>query len=112
MTIKDKSGTNFKQFAPDAIKLADKYDFAYDRNLNADFLKHVAITQKWIDKAISANTFYNPEWNNGKVLAKDVISDLFLAKYYGIKTRYYQNTKLPDEQDPINNGCTSGNCEV
>lgn len=112
LTIKDKSGVNYKQFAPDCIKLADKYDFAYDRDINADFMKHVAVTQKWIDKSISANTFYNPEWNNGKVLASSIISDLFLAKYYGVKTRYYQNTKLPDEVDATQSGCTSGGCSV
>lgn len=112
LTIMDKSGKNYSQFAPDAIKLADKYDYAYDRNLNKDFLKHVAVTQKWIDKGISANTFYNPEWNNGKVLATDVISDLFFAKYYGIKTRYYQNTKLPDEKEAEPKGCASGACSV
>lgn len=112
LTIKDKSGVNYKQFAPDCIRLADKYDFAYDRDINADFLKHVAVTQKWIDKSISANTFYNPEWNNGKVLASSIISDLFVAKYYGVKTRYYQNTKLPDEVDATQSGCTSGGCSV
>lgn len=111
LTIKDKSGINYKQFAPETTKLADKYDFAYDRNINSDFLKHVAVTQKWIDKAISANTFYNPEWNNGKVLASSIISDLFIAKYYGVKTRYYQNTKLPDEEE-LESNCSSGGCSV
>ena len=112
LTIKDKSGVNYKQFAPDCIRLADKYDFAYDRDINADFMKHVAVTQKWIDKSISANTFYNPEWNNGKVLASSIISDLFLAKYYGVKTRYYQNTKLPDEVDVGIESCAGGGCSV
>lgn len=111
LTIKDKAGVNYKQFVPDAIKLADKYDFAYDRNINRDFIKHVAVTQKWVDKGISANTFYNPEWNNGKILAQDIISDLFFAKYYGVKGRYYQNTKMPDEQD-LSSVCQGGGCAV
>ena len=112
LTVKDKSGRNSKQFAPECIKLADKYDFAYDRNINKDFLKHVAVTQKWIDKGISANTFYNPELNNGKVLSSEIISDLFFAKKYGIKTRYYQNTKLPDEVDLNTQSCAGGGCSV
>ncbi len=111
LTIKDKSGANYKQFAPDAIRLADKYDFAYDRDINADFMKHVAVTQKWVDKGISANTFYNPELNDGKVLAKSIISDLFLAKYYGCKGRYYANTKLPDEQE-LAPQCAGSGCSV
>ena len=112
LTIMDKSGRNYKQFAPDCIRLIDKYDYAYDHDLNKKFLKHVAITQKWIDKGISANTFYNPDWENGKVLASSIISDLFFAKYYGVKTRYYQNTKLPDEADSMNEGCAGGGCSV
>lgn len=112
LTIMDKSGRNYKQFAPDCIRLIDKYDYAYDRNINKQFIKHVAITQKWVDKGISANTFYNPEWNEGKVLASDIIDDLFYAKYYGWKTRYYQNTKLPDEQDQDLNTCSGGGCNV
>lgn len=111
LTIMDKAGRNYKQFAPDCIRLADKYDFAYDRNINKNFIKHVAIAQKWIDKGISANTFYNPEWNEGKVLSSDIIDDLFYAKYYGVKGRYYQNTKLPDEQELQVNSCEGG-CNV
>jgi ribonucleoside-diphosphate reductase alpha chain len=111
LTIKDKSGTNYNQFAPDCVRLADKYDFAYDRNINANFIKHVAVTQKWCDKGISANTFYNPEWFNGKIQAADIVSDLYLAKYYGVKGRYYQNTKLPDEQE-LAPSCAGGGCSV
>ena len=111
LTIMDKAGVNYKQFAPDAIRLADKYDFAYDRGINKDFLKHVAVTQKWTDKGISANTFYNPERMNNKVSAKAVISDLFFAKKYGIKGRYYQNTKMPDEQEQ-QSACAGGGCSV
>lgn len=112
LTVKDKSGKNYNQFAPDAIRLADKYDFAFDRDINIPFIKHVAITQKWMDKGISANTFYNPEWKNGKVSSKDIIKHLFIAKYYGVKGRYYQNTKLPDEQDSLTQQCEGGGCSV
>lgn len=112
LTIKDKSGTNYKQFAPDALRLADKYDFAFDRDINEDFIKNVAITQKWVDKGISANTFYNPEWRGGKISSSDVIKDLFIAKKYGVKGRYYQNTKLPDEVDAAAQQCSGGGCSV
>ncbi|RLJ09405.1 MAG: hypothetical protein DRP15_03910, partial [Candidatus Aenigmatarchaeota archaeon] len=112
MTIKDKSGVNYKQFAPEAIKLADKYDFAFDRDINADFIKNVCVTQKWVDKGISVNTFYNPEWNDGKILAKSIISDLFLLKYYGGKGRYYQNTKMSDEIELQTTTCEGGGCDV
>lgn len=61
LTIKDRQGIFIKTICSRLYKLADKYDYAYDRKINKDFLKHVAITQKWIDKAISSNVFYNPE---------------------------------------------------
>ena len=112
LTIKDKSGVNYNQFAPDALRLADKYDFAYDRNINLDFIKHVAVAQKWVDKGISASTFYNPQWNNGKILAYDIISDLYAAKYFGVKGRYYQNTKVPDGETNDHDACASGGCSV
>lgn len=111
LTIKDKQGTNYKQFAPLAIKLADKYEFAYDRNMNIPFIKHLAVTQKWIDKGISGNVFHNPEWNNGKVIAKDIIHELYIAKHYGVKGRYYHNTKIEDAND-VTDGCAGGGCSV
>jgi len=111
LTIKDKSGVNLKQYAPKALELAQYYDFAYDRDINKDFIKHVAITQKWIDKGISMNTFYTPD-NNGKVYASNIISDLFFAKYYGVKARYYQNTKVEDADDTSEQGCVGGGCSV
>lgn len=112
LTIKDKSGVNYKQFAPDCIRLADKYDFAFDRDINRDFMKHIAVTQKWIDKGISANTFDNPELTEGKVSSSKIIADLFFAKHYGVKGRYYFNVKLPDEQEANLSQCESGGCSV
>lgn len=114
ITIKDRQGTNLKQYAPDPIKLADKYDFAYDRKINKDFLKHVAISNKWIDKGISDNTFYNPELYEGdKVDISEIIEDMYYAKFLGVPTMYYQNTKIKDpSQQQEQNGCAGGGCSV
>lgn len=112
LTVKDRQGILLKQYAPDCIKLADKYDFAYDRKINKDFIKHVAITQKWIDKAISSNTFYNPElYPDEKIDIKDIISDMFYAKHLGVKTMYYHNTKVKDANE-LSSACVGGGCEV
>lgn len=112
LTIKDRQGILLKQYAPDAVKLADKYDYAYDRKINKDFIKHVAICQKWIDKGISSNVFYNPElYEDDKVDLSDVIDDMYYAKHLGVKTMYYHNTKIKDAQD-ISQGCSGGGCEV
>lgn len=112
LTVKDRQGILLKQYAPECIKLADKYDFAYDRKINKDFIKHVAITQKWIDKAISSNTFYNPElYPDEKIDIKDIISDMYYAKYLGVKTMYYHNTKVKDANE-LSSACSGGGCEV
>lgn len=114
LTIKDRQGYNLKQYAPDAVILADKYDYAYDRPITKDFLKHVAISNKWLDKGVSDNAFYNPEhYKDEKVDLADIISDIFYAKFLGVPTMYYQNTKIKDpdqQQDQL--GCNGGGCNV
>jgi ribonucleoside-diphosphate reductase alpha chain len=114
LTIKDRKGHNLKQYAPEPIRLADKYDYAYDRPITKDFLKHTAIANKWIDKQISNNAFYNPEYyQDEKVDLKDIIDDMFYAKHYGIGTMYYLNTKIKDaDQSAEPQGCSGGGCSV
>lgn len=113
LTVKDRQGILLKQYAPDCVKLVDKYDYAYDRKINQDFIKHVAICQKWIDKAISANVFYNPElYPDNKVMLADIIEDMYIAKYFGVKTIYYHNTKVKDANEIKEQGCGSGGCAV
>ena len=113
LTIKDRQGILLKQYAPDAVKLSHKYDYAYDRKINKDFIKHVAIVQKWIDKAISSNVFYNPElYEDNKILLSDVIEDMYFAKYLGVKTGYYHNTKVKDANEIKEQGCINGSCSV
>lgn len=113
LTIKDRQGILLKQYAPDVVKLSDKYDYAYDRKISKDFLKHVAIAQKWLDKGISANVFYNPElYEDNKILLSEIIEDMYFAKYFGIKTIYYHNTKVKDANEIKEQGCGSGGCSV
>lgn len=112
VTMKDKAGITIKQFAPDCLKLADKYDYAYDRLITKDYLKHVAITQMFMDKATSTNTFYNQElFNNKEIPISEVIDDIFYAKKLKIKSLYYHNNKVQgNEQEKL--GCKDGSCDV
>lgn len=107
-----KAGIN-KQFAPNPLKLADKYDYAYlTKDMTKRYFKHVAITQKWVDKAISANRWYNPElYADKKVPLKVMLDDMFFAKYYGVKTIYYTNTYIDDVEEK-QGGCVDGGCSV
>ena len=113
LTIKDRQGVNLKQYAPDPVRLADKYDYAFDRPITRDFIKHAAITNKWIDKGGSYNSFYNPEhYEMEKVDLTDIISDIFYAKFLGVPTLYYQNTKVKDAQSLEPLGCAGQGCSV
>ena len=114
ITIKSTKGVSLIQLAPEAIKLSDKYDYAFDRkDMTEDFIKHLAITQKWVCMGISGNTFYNSElYSDKKIPEKKILSDLFLAKYYGLKTLYYSNVFVEDEEDNKNENCSGGGCEV
>ena len=114
LTIKDRQGYNLKQYAPDCIRLSDKYDYAYDRPITRDFIKHAAIDNKWIDKGGSYNTFYNPEhYPEEKVALVDIIADIGYAKFLGVPTMYYQNVKIKDpDQQQDNQACNGGGCNV
>jgi len=112
ITIKDSKTTTLVQLAPEAYRLADKYDIAYDRPINRDYLKHVAVTQAWIDQSISAVLHYNPElYPEDKIPMKEILSDWAFAHKFGVKAIYYVNTKAGDSDDePIT--CAGGGCSV
>lgn len=114
ITVKSTKGVILVQLAPEPLTLVNDYDLAYDRkDMTKDFVKHLAVTQKWIDMGISGNTFYNPElYDNKKVPEKQILSDIFDLKYYGVKTLYYSNVYVADEEAKVNESCSGGGCEV
>lgn len=115
ITIKSTKGVSLIQLAPEALKLADKYDYAYDRkDMTQDFIKELAVTQKWICMGISGNTFYNSElYSDKKIPEKQILGDLFYAKYYGMNTLYYGNVFVEDEEESKQQEqCSGGGCAV
>lgn len=114
ITIKSTKGVSLVQLAPEPIKLAGYYDYAFSRkNMTEDFIKNLAVTQKWIDMGISGNTFYNPElYENKKIPEKQILSDIFLLKYYGGKTIYYSNVFVADNEIKETENCSGGGCSV
>jgi len=112
VTVKGSKTNPISQFAPEALKLADKYDNAFRKNITKDFLHHIAIVQSWIDQGISTNTFYNPElYEDNKVPIEEVLEDIFLAKKLHIKTLYYNNTYVKDTA-MLDDACAGGGCSV
>lgn len=114
ITIKNTKEGNLIQVAPEALKLSDKYDYAFSRkNMTEDYFKHLAITQKWIDMGISGMSFYNPElYEDRKVPEKQILSDIFKLKKYGVKTLYYSNIFVEDEVTEKEESCSGGGCNV
>ena len=50
-------------------------------------------------------------YEDGKIDIKDIIEDMYFAKFLGIKTGYYHNTKVKDAKE-LSSACSGGGCEV
>lgn len=86
------------------------YEYKWDMASPIPYLTLVAIMQKFIDQAASANTFYKPwDFPGGKLPIKVVLRDIMWAYKHGLKTLYYQETKDGNDQDE---GCDSGACRL
>lgn len=86
------------------------YEYKWDMASPIPYLSLVAIMQKFIDQAASANTFYKPwDFPGGKLPIKVVLRDIMWAYKHGLKTLYYQETKDGNDQD---DGCESGACRL
>lgn len=86
------------------------YEYKWDMASPIPYLTLVAIMQKFIDQAASANTFYKPwDFPGGKLPIKVVLRDIMWAYKHGLKTLYYQETKDGNDQDE---GCDSGACKL
>lgn len=130
MTIKSNGDGMMIQVVPEAERLADQYETAYDMPSNKGYLTLVGIAQKFVDQAISANTYYAPErYENNMLPLQEVIDDMLYAHSIGVKTLYYQNTKVKEEEGGDDNaandsseeapvaieyeeGCGSGGCTL
>ena len=94
-----KTSGYFKQLVPDVEILADAYELAFDDDNNERRIKRAAIMQKFVDQAISLNTYYNTKkYVNNEINVGHLIYELLIIYKYGLKTGYYQNTEV-DEED-------------
>lgn len=110
---------------PNIDKYKDNYTLAFDMPDNDGQLKNVAAMQKFIDMAISTNTYYVPSrYKDNKVPIETIIRDILTAYKYGLKTLYYANTDDGDKQTAMDastelkdqpmsdDGCVSGACAI
>lgn len=88
------------------------YEYKWDMASPIPYLTLVAIMQKFIDQAASANTFYKPwDFPGGKLPIKVVLRDIMWAYKHGLKTLYYQETKDGNDQED-DDGCGGGACKL
>lgn len=111
ITVKgSKTGGIMKQVVPEFDTLRDYYELAWQMKNNTGYLQIVGIMQKFIDQAISSNTYYDPAiFPDNKVPMNVMLKDLLTAYKYGVKTLYYHNTRTNDG-DNMDEDCVS--CSV
>ena len=117
ISIKQSKDGLLKQVVPDYENLKDKYETLWQIDGNQGYLQLVAIMQKFVDQAISANTHYDPAKFDGKVPMQLLMKDLLTAYKYGLKTLYYHTTRdgAGDNQHFAENtekGCEGGACTL
>lgn len=98
--------------AAESDTIGHQYQLAYDI-APLDMIKVNAVLQKHIDQSGSYDG-YRDRIRFPSLKESDEIN-LFLAKvYYGQKTSYYMNSKIPNagNQQPVERGCASGSCDV
>ena len=116
VSVKASKDGILKQPVPEIKELGSQYELLWDMPNMSGYLQKVAIMQKFVDQAISANTAYDPKkFPNGKVPMQQLLKDLLTAYKYGVKTLYYHNTRdgADDTQDGLqDNGCEGGACKI
>lgn len=108
VSIKGSKEGVLPQIVPEYSKLAAYYQTLWQVS-SQDYLKTIAVLQKYIDQAISVNTSYDP--SKGEIKMSRLIDDLLLAYKLGHKTLYYSNTR-DGSGDEADDGCDSGACKI
>lgn len=108
LSIKGSKDGVLPQIVPDYSKLNAFYQTLWSVPSH-DYLKTIAVLQKYIDQAISVNTSYDP--SKGEIKMSQLIEDLLLAYKLGHKTLYYSNTR-DGAGDNSDDGCESGACKI
>lgn len=124
-----------KQLVPGFDTYKNNYVLAWDLD-NEEYMKFIAVFQKFIDQSISTNMYYDiKKYPDNKVPIRDLIRHESTAYKYGLKTLYYlnsndnagesfqkmaqQETKVIEtvqvdakEEDTEIEGCEGGACSI
>ena len=89
--IKSSDTMTVNFVVPDATELKDYYQLAWDIKQH-DLIIDYGIGQKWTDHSISADEYLTLVGDE-KVGSSKLLSNYFMMRKVGMKTRYYNNTK-------------------
>ena len=83
-------------------------------NDSSEYIKLMAILQKFIDQGMSVNQWYDLTKIEGKVLDSNRVKrDIITAYKYGLKSLYYIRSKDKENtSEVIVSGCESGACSI
>jgi ribonucleoside-diphosphate reductase alpha chain len=120
VSVKSSKDGQLKQVVPEYENLKEAYELLWSIPDNSGYLNLVAIMQKFVCQAISANTNYDPaKFKDGKLPMTQILKDLMVAYQAGIKTLYYHNTRdgadgstegvVVEKED---DGCEGGACKI
>ena len=111
---KSNETLSFSYVVPESTKLKDKYEIAWDIDTN-HMIDVYAILQKWCDQSLSSD-FYRRLEGTDTVTVTEMLKHYIRRHKYGLKTKYYQNSKtsksidLNSSEDEV--GCGSGGCSI
>ena len=107
---KSDSGSRIYWAATDEDLLRHDYQIAWSIS-EVDMLKAYAIFQKFADQGISADV-YRDRTKNIEVYTDEIIQFYQTMAKYGVKTRYYVNSKTSSTESVTTSNCSSGACTL
>jgi len=112
----EASNFTVKSIVPDADK-EEYYMKAWDMpdNTSSEYLKLIAILQKFIDQGISTNQWYDLTKLPNKILDSNRVKrDIITAYKYGLKSLYYIRSKDKSNisETILDEACEGGACEI
>jgi len=120
LNIKKDGKMIFRQLVPEFSKLRKYYTTAWSDDFNnSDYLKLLAVINKFTDQAISTNQYIDlRRYDDGKYPLKEYKKYIFDLYKYGLKTLYYANIKTPNKNRQVDDeieediDCKGGGCKI
>lgn len=112
ITFKNSNTGSIPFQVPDYKRLKDNYELAFDID-NKEYIKFIAIIQKFTGQSISYNEYYNyNKYPNGIIPMSIIMENFLMACKLGIKTFYYLNSDVSNGGASHEIGCESGACTI